>query len=119
MDILTNKSTKTSNYFSRYNGINTYMNTKDVLSRDKTTGKVAYKEQLATKAWLDHDNEYSTYIVKEGDTYDSIALKYYNTPTYYWIICDFNRVLDSMKSLQVGSTLYIPTLGKNLKFEVY
>lgn len=107
MDILTNKSTKSSNYFSRYNGRAFYYN------------KKTKKDQLATSSWLKHTNDYSTYIVKEKDTYDSIALEYYNNPTYYWIICDFNRILDPLKKPEVGTTLYLPTLGANFTYEEY
>ena len=48
MDVLKNKTTKTSKYFSRYNGKNYYMNTLDILSKDSDSGSVAYKEQLET-----------------------------------------------------------------------
>ena len=119
MDVLKNKTAKTSKYFSRYNGKNYYMNTLDVLSKDTETGSVAYKEQLETSRWLSHNNDYKTYITKEGDTYDSIALQFYNNPTYYWIICDFNRVLDCMKPLKPDTVLYIPTLGTGFKYEEY
>ena len=87
MDILTNKSTKSSNYFSRYNGRAFYYN------------KKTKKDQLATSSWLKHTNDYSTYIVKEKDTYDSIALEYYNNPTYWWVIALFNDIEDSYMNL--------------------
>lgn len=119
MDVLTNKTAKTSQYFSRYNGRNYYMNTEDVLGTDENTGAVSYKSQLETSTWLSQDNEYFEYTTKEGDTFDSIALEYYNNPTFYWIICDFNRVLDCMQPLKKGTILYIPKLGTNFKYEVY
>ena len=119
MDVLRNQSTKTSKYFSRYNGKNTYMNILDVLSRDKETGNVAYKEQIETSRWLSHNNDYKVYVTDEEDTYDLLAHQFYNNPTYYWIICDFNRVLDCMKPLKPNTTLYIPTLGTGFKYEEY
>lgn len=119
MDVLRNKSTKTSKYFSRYNGRNSYMNTLDVLSKDSLSGNVSYKEHLETGKWLSHNNDYTTYVTKDGDTYDSLALKFYNNPTYYWIICDFNRIIDCMKPLKPNTTLYIPSLGTGFKYEEY
>jgi len=107
MDILTNKTIKTSNYYSRYNGFNYYYN------------KLDKKNQMQTSKWLSQDNSYQTYKVKEGDSYDSIALWFYNNPTYYWIICDFNRILDSFIPPTPGDILYIPTLGTNFKYEEY
>lgn len=107
MDILTNKTAKTSNYFSRYNGLYYYYNTLD------------NKYQLSTKAWLKQDNTFTEYRVKEGDTYDSIALEHYNNPTYYWVICDFNHIVDPFVEPKKGTLLYLPTLGKDLTFEVY
>lgn len=107
MDILTNKTAKTSPYYSRYNGLYYYYN-----KRDK-------KNQMATSRWLSQNNTYSTYTVQEGDTYDSIALWFYNNPTYYWIICDFNRILDPLKKPEVGDVLYIPTMGSGFKYEEY
>lgn len=107
MDILTNKTAKTSNFYSRYNGFYYYYN-----KLDKTN-------QMSTSAWLKENNTYETYKVKDGDTYDSISLQYYNNPTYYWIICDFNRIIDPFVRPKAGDILYIPTRGKNLAFEVY
>ena len=107
MDILTNKTVKTSNYFSRHNGRNQFYN------------KLDKKNQLATDKWLSQDNDYQTYVVRQDDTYDSIALWFYNNPTYYWIICDFNRILDPFKNPEVGDILYIPVLGSKFKYEEY
>lgn len=107
MDILTNKTIKTSKYFSRYNGIPYYYNTHD------------NKNQMALKAWLKSDFDYIQYSVQEGDTYDFLALKFYNNPTYYWIICDANKIIDPMIEPEVGDVLIIPSLGSNLQFEVY
>lgn len=107
MDILKNKTTKTGNYFSRYNGIPMYYNTWDG------------KYQLHLKSWLKKDFDYTKYTVGEHETYDYIALKFYSNPTYYWIICDANDIIDPMKDPQPGDVLLIPSLGNNLQFEVY
>lgn len=109
MEILTNKTAKTGQYFSRNNGFYYYYN------------KLDNKNQLSTKAWLGRtaNVQETRYIVKEGDTYDMLALTFYNNPTYYWIICDYNRIIDPFVEPKKGDILYIPTLGTNLQFETY
>lgn len=107
MDILANKTVKTSKYFSRYNGINLYYNTHDK------------KYQLALKSWLKPDFEYTKYTVEDRDTWDYIALKFYNNPTYYWILCDANKIIDPMIEPKKGDVIIIPSLGSNLQFEEY
>lgn len=136
MDVLINKTAKTGNYFSRNNGFYFYYNkldAKETYVRDNKGNKIidlntgraltqkVYKEQLSTKSWLQTvpAAEETKYTVKEGDTYDSIALEYYNNPTYYWIICDYNRIIDPFVEPKKGDILYLPTLGTNIKFENY
>lgn len=99
---------KSSNYFSRYNGVNYYYNEND--------GKYV----LATRQWLRQFEDYTReveYEVKEGDTYDTISLNFYNNPTYYWIICDYNRIIDPLKPPKKGTKLIIPSLDGGLQFE--
>lgn len=107
MDILTNKSTKSTKHYSRYNGLKYYYN------------KLDNKYQLQLKSWLKDSDAYTTYVVKEGDTYDKIAVKFYGNPTYYWLICDFNHIVDPFIEPEEGKALHIPTLGKDIQFEVY
>lgn len=42
------------------------------------------------------DTPYFTYEIKDNDTLDSIALKFYNNPTYWWIIAMFNNIQDAL-----------------------
>lgn len=134
MDVLTGQTIKTSDYFSRYNGFSYYYNKlsekkipiKDKygnISIDDTTGEVLFqiegKYNMSTSSWLKDTNDYEAYVVKEGDTYDYIALKKYNNPTQYWIICDFNKIIDPFKEPTPGDVLYLPSKGKNLEFEHY
>lgn len=49
--------------------------------------------------------------VKRGDTLDTLALYYYNNPTYFWIIADFNKINDPYKQLNIDSILNIPTFS--------
>lgn len=61
---------------------------------------------------LKHDNvKYITHKVVRGDTLDSIALYYYNNPTYFWIVADFNHINDPYKELKIGQLLKIPTFS--------
>lgn len=102
------KNVKSSNYYSRYNGLTYYYNELD------------NKYQLETRTWLkeltDKTKE-TTYIVQKDDTYDSIALRFYNNPTYYWVICDYNRIIDPLKKPEEGKILYLPSLNAGLEFE--
>ena len=108
MNVLTNKTAKTGRYFSRYNGLFYYYNHLDE------------KYQLETRHWLKElpdTTKIKTYVIKEKDTWDSIALEFYNNPTYYWIICDYNRIIDPFKPLKVGDTIYLPSINAGLEFE--
>lgn len=61
---------------------------------------------------LKHDNvKYIAHKVKDGDTLDNLSLYYYNNPTYFWIIADFNKINDPYESLQIGQVLKIPTFS--------
>lgn len=71
MDILENKQTKTYDYFSRYNGINFYYNKED--------GKYMY----GLSKQLDDNTPYIIHKVQQGDSFDSLAEKYYGRPDYF------------------------------------
>jgi len=108
MDVLSNRAIKSSKYFSRYNGLNYFYNNNDG------------KYQLEMRHWLRNDideTQLTKYLVKEKDTYDSIALQFYNNPLYYWIICDYNRIIDPIIPPKPDSILYIPSLNAGLEFE--
>lgn len=46
------------------------------------------------------------------DTLDSLALKYYNNPTYWWIIAYFNDIQDAFKPLiDQMEVIQIPSLA--------
>ena len=103
MDILTHKQYKQYNYISRYSISPIYYHTLDnkyITGRDK---------------WLDNTTLSHSYTTVKGDTYDTLALRYYNNPTYYWIICSYNRILDPFDAPKPGTILKIPVMS-NLKF---
>ncbi|MBO5712095.1 MAG: LysM peptidoglycan-binding domain-containing protein [Acholeplasmatales bacterium] len=104
MEILTNKQYKKYDYISRYSPMPIYYHNLD----DKYITGI--------DKWLSNDTIYSEYIVQKGDTYDKLALRYYNNPTYYWIICSFNHIHDPFENPEPGSKLKIPSFS-NLQFE--
>lgn len=142
MDILKDKAYRSDRYgrLSRYAQFPYYLNTRDYISRKDTNISVTitptnngsykitedptiketreYKYQPSTTAWLKtRDVPFNEYVVKKGDTYDSIALEHYNNPTYYWIICDFNRIIDPMETPSAGKVLRLPSIN-NIEFNL-
>lgn len=105
MEVLKNKSYKDSSNLSRYTPFPYYYHTKD----DKYISGVT--------SYLRDTTVYSLYEVQQGDTYDSIALEFYNNPTLYWIICSFNRIQDPFSDLQKGQVLKIPSIS-NIEFDI-
>lgn len=106
MDRLTDKSYRNYDYLSRYSSFPFYYDTEDE------------RYIYGTTAQLKKDVSYVLHKVKPNDTWDSLALKYYNNPTLYWIICDFNEVQDPFTDLEVDTSIRIPTLS-NISFEKY
>lgn len=106
--------------------------------RNKLSDK-QYKDYMRTSRYssfpyyfIKTDNKYSygitshikknniTYVghkVIQGDTLDTLALYYYNNPTYFWIIADFNNIRDPYAALKIGTIIKIPTFSK-IEFEV-
>lgn len=105
MTVLKNKSYKeyTNSRISRYLTFPYYYNVID--------NKYVY----GTTSWLNTDIPFTYHIVKQNDTYDSISLYYYNNPTLYWVICDFNRITDPFRTPNVGEKLKIPNIS-NIDF---
>ena len=98
--MLINKQHKSYDRVSRYSPFPIYY--------DSDNNKYVH----GVTAHLDVDQTpYVAHVVKDGDTLDSISLYYYNNPTYYWVIADFNRIQDPFKQLKVGNTLNIPTFS--------
>lgn len=105
MDVLRNKQYKEDNIMSRYTSFPFYYHTLDdryIVGKD---------------AWLDDTTAYTAHKVKAGDTFDTLALYYYNNPTFYWIICSYNHVSDPYTKLQEGSIIKIPSIA-SIKFKL-
>lgn len=99
MDILTDKQYKQYNYFSRYSGFPFYY--------DTTENRFVY----GTTSQLNQDTTYVVYKAKQSDTWDNIALYFYNSPTYYWVLLDFNHIQDPFIEPVEGQEIKIPTLN--------
>ena len=100
MDVLTNQQTKSYSYISRY--------AKFPFAYNKLDDKYVYfvTSQLKTNI------QYVAHNIKQYDTLESLSLKYYGRPDYYWIIADFNRIQDPFISLyDTMQVIKIPTLS--------
>ena len=103
-DVLSKKTYKNFGNLSRYSNSPYYYNSVD--------NKYVY----GFSKRINPNTAYTVHTVKRGESIDSIALYYYNNPTYFWIICDFNRVLDPFAEPVEGTTLYIPIIS-DIEFE--
>ena len=105
MDTLKNKRYISFDYTSRYVNIPVYF---DTLEKRECPG---IGSNMITK-----DIPYVSHRVLRGDTLDSLALKYYNNPTYWWVIAYFNDIQDSFVDLFTRySVLQIPQIA-SIKF---
>lgn len=100
MNVLTEKRYKDYSRVSRYSPFPYYYHKED----DKYIYGVTAHLNTTETPFVSHE-------VQSGDTYDSIALYYYNNPTYYWIILDFNRIQDPFNEPSVGTILKVPTFS--------
>ena len=99
MDTLKNKMYANYNYLSRYTNIPYYY---DTLNDRQVYG-------IGTN--LKTTTEFVTHKVKPNDTLNSLALKYYNNPTFWWVIAYFNNIQDPFKPLRDKyTTLKIPSI---------
>lgn len=99
MDILTDKQYKNYETISRYASFPIYYHPID------------NKWVTGTTAYLDNETSYLNHTVAKNEDYDVLALYYYNNPTYYWIICSFNRIQDPFTPPVPGTVLKIPSLS--------
>lgn len=106
MDILINKNYKDYHRVSRYGLFPYYYNRMD--------GKYMYGITSHLKT---DETSFVSHKVELGDTLDTLALYYYNNPTYYWVIADFNRIQDPFAELELGTILKIPTFS-NIEYDI-
>ena len=100
MNTLSEKNFKSYNYLSRYATFPYYFNDVD------------QKYIYGLTSQLSDQSPYVLHTVENThETFDSLALKYYNNPTLYWVICDFNGIQDPYEALKLKQQLKIPTLS--------
>lgn len=100
MDTLKNKMYANFDYLSRYTNTPYYY---DMLSNREISG-------IGTN--ISTDTEFVTHKIKSNDTLNSLSLKYYNNPTFWWVIAYFNNIQDPFKPLRDKyKTLKIPSIS--------
>ena len=88
MDVLKDKQINTFDYTCRYSTVPFYYHTLD----DKYIYGIGTQIQKENISYVAHQ-------VKDTDTLEYLALKYYNNPTFYWVIAYFNDILDAYMPL--------------------
>lgn len=100
MDTFNNKRYASFNYTCRYTGVPYYY---DTVGKRDVFG--IGKPMLKNTSWAAHK-------VMPDDSLDSLALKYYNDPTYWWIIAYFNNIIDPFTPLHGKfSIIRIPNIS--------
>lgn len=99
MDTLKNKTYVSFDYISRYANVPYYYDT------------ICDRHIYGIGTGLKTTSEYVTHKVRSNDTLNSLSLKYYNNPTFWWIIAYFNNIQDPFKPLRDKyETLKIPNI---------
>ncbi len=100
MDVLKNKTYAQFDYTCRYTDVPYYYHTLDK-KYIYGIGSNMYKNT----EWVAHK-------VSNTDTLDNLALKYYNNPTFWWIIAYFNDIQDAFIHLADKYTIIkIPSIS--------
>lgn len=100
MDDLKNKMFNNFDYVCRYTSVPYFYN-----KRLEREWYGIGQQLLKTTAWVAHE-------VKPEDTLDTLALTYYNNPTYWWIIAYFNNIPDPFINLKEKfDILKIPSIS--------
>lgn len=87
MDTLKKKNYATFDYLSRYTHVPYYYDS------------LEDKEIYGIGTNIKNNTESLSHKVKANDTLNSLALKYYNNPTFWWVIAYFNDIQDSFIQL--------------------
>ena len=98
--IIKDSQKKAYDYYSRYGELSTIYNTVDA----KRYYELSKPLKNNITQWVNH-------TVQPNDTLDTIALKYYSNPLFWWIIADVNNILNPFE-LREGMTLKIPYLSQ-------
>lgn len=85
-----------------------YSGSRYARSRQRVRGSRLYLT-LPSRADFNPEN-CVLYQVKETDTLDALAYKFYGNSAYWWCIMDANREFQSELEIKHGVILQIPTL---------
>lgn len=97
---LINKKYASFGYISRYTDVPYFYDTKN---KREVFG--IGQQMVKTTSFVSHK-------VKPEDTLDSLALTYYNNPTYWWAIAYYNSIIDPFIQLSTKfETIKIPNLS--------
>ncbi len=100
MDTLKNKNYESYDYLSRYTQVPYYFDT------------VKQREVYGVGSNLLKNTAYVSHKLTSEDTLHSLALQYYNNPTYWWIIAYFNDIQDAFIALiDHYSVIKIPNMA--------
>ena len=100
MDTLKNKNYESYDYLSRYTQVPYYFDT------------IKQREIYGIGSNVLKNSPYVSHKVTQDDTLYNLALRYYNNPTYWWVIAYFNDIQDSFVSLKDNySILKIPNIA--------
>lgn len=100
MDVLKDKAYKKYDSLSRYTLFPYYYNSQD--------NKYIY----GVTSQLNTNVPVTAHKVSNRDTLESLALKYYGRPDYWWVIADFNRINDPyIKLSEKFEILKIPSIS--------
>ena len=100
MDTLKNKTYESFDYLSRYTDVPYYYDT------------LQDRQVFGIGTGLKTTAEFVTHVLKSSDTLNSLALKYYNNPTFWWVIAYYNNIQDPFKPLiNKYETIKIPSIS--------
>lgn len=100
MDTLKNKRYADFDYISRYTAVPYYYDT------------LANRDVYGIGTNMKKDTSWVAHKVTQEDSLDSLALTYYNNPTYWWVIAYFNDIQDPfIKLLDKFTIIKIPSIS--------
>ena len=100
MDTLKNKKYEAYDYTSRYTHVPFYYDT------------LGEREVYGIGSNMKKNISFVSHKVQEEDTLDYLALKYYNNPSFWWIIAYFNDIQDAFRPLaEYVDVIQIPSLS--------
>lgn len=63
---------------------------------------------------------YTETTVRRGEEYNPeiLSQRIYNNPNYWWVICQYNGILDPKVELYLGKKIRFPTLTKSPREDI-